>query len=57
MVLIIILAVVLLGVALMVFLGEKHGKPMDNQQQAKLSKIAAILVFVLLVVALIKQLV
>ena len=55
MVLLTILVVVLLGVALMVFFGEKHAKPMEPEQQAKLSKIARYLVFALIIVALIKQ--
>ncbi|MGJ8693686.1 MAG: hypothetical protein ACSHW0_14560 [Thalassotalea sp.] len=55
MVLLGILACVFLGVGLMVFFGEKHGKPMEAEQQAKLSKIAAVLVFVLIIVAIFKQ--
>ncbi|GLX84999.1 hypothetical protein tloyanaT_12510 [Thalassotalea loyana] len=54
MTLLIILACVFGGVALMVLLGEKYGKPMDEQQQGKYSKIIMILVFVLLIAAMIR---
>ena len=57
MVLLTILVVVLLGVAMMVFFGEKHAKPMEPEQQAKLSKVATYLVFTLIVVALIKAII
>lgn len=57
MVLLIILAVVFLGVGLMVFFGEKHAKPMEPEQSAKLSKIAMYAVFALLIIALLKALV
>lgn len=56
MVLLTILAVVLLGVALMVFFGEKHAKPMEPEQQAKLSKIARYAVFALIIIAIIREL-
>jgi hypothetical protein len=55
--LIIILGVLFLAVALMVTLLERYGKPMDEQQQSKYSKIIPILVFIMLAAALIKQLV
>ena len=55
--LIIILGVLFLAVALMVTLVERYGKPMDEQQQSKYSKIIPILVFIMLAAALIKQLV
>lgn len=55
MTLLVILAVVFGGVALMVILGEKFGKPMDNEQSAKYSKIATILVFVLIIGGIIKM--
>lgn len=55
MVLLVILVIVFLGVALMVFFGEKHAKPMEPEQSAKLSKIAMYAVFVLLIVALLRQ--
>lgn len=54
MVLLIILIVLFVAVALMVLLGEKFGKPMDNEQQRKYAKITQILVFVLLAAVLIK---
>ncbi|NQZ81704.1 MAG: hypothetical protein HRT52_11875 [Colwellia sp.] len=56
MTLLIILLVVFACIALMVYFGERFGKPMDNEQQAKYSKILPILVFVLLIAALIKAL-
>ena len=55
--LIIILGVLFLAVALMVTLLERYGKPMDEQQQSRYSKIIPILVFIMLAAALIKQLV
>jgi len=54
MALLIILAVLFLGVALMVFFGERYGKPMTNDEQTKYGKITRILVFALLAIALIK---
>ncbi len=54
MTLLIILACVFGGVALMVVLGEKFGKPLDKQEQSKYSKIIIVLVFVLLIASLIK---
>ena len=57
MTLLIILAVVFGGVALMVILGEKYGKPMEAQEQQKYSKWLVILVFIMLFAALINQLV
>ncbi|NQY33677.1 MAG: hypothetical protein HRT37_01650 [Alteromonadaceae bacterium] len=56
MVLLIILAVLFVGVGLMVVFGERYAKPMEPEQQAKFSRIAIILVFVLLVAAIIKNL-
>jgi uncharacterized membrane protein required for colicin V production len=56
MTLLIILLAVFAGIALMVILGEKFGKPMNNEEQAKYSKIIPILVFVLLIGSLIKML-
>ena len=55
MTLLIILLAVFACVALMVYLGERFGKPMDNEQQAKYSKILPILVFILLIGAVIKE--
>ncbi|MDO7086348.1 hypothetical protein WNY51_07975 [Pseudocolwellia sp. AS88] len=57
MALLIILAVIFAAVALMVVLGERFGKPMEQEQQAKLSKIAGIACFVLIIAVIIKQLV
>ncbi len=57
MALLIILAVIFAAVALMVVFGERFGKPMEQEQQAKLSKIAGIACFVLIIAVIIKQLV
>lgn len=54
MTLLIILACVFGGVALMVVLGEKFGKPLDKEEQGKYSKIIIVLVFILLIASLIK---
>ena len=54
MTLLIILGSVFLAVALMVILGERFAKPMDEEQQTKYSKILPILVFIMLFGALIK---
>jgi len=56
MTLLIILLIVFAAVALMVILGEKFGKPIDNEQQRKYGKIIPILVFVLLIGSMIKML-
>jgi len=56
MTLLIILACVFGGVALMVVLGEKFGKPLSNEEQGKYSKIIMVLVFVLLIAGMIKGL-
>lgn len=53
----IILAVLFSAVALMVILVERFAKPIDQQQQAKYSKILPILVFIMLVIALIKMII
>jgi amino acid permease len=55
MTLLIILACVFGAVALMVVLGERFGKPMAEEQQAKFSKITWILVFIILLAAIIKE--
>jgi len=55
MTLLIILASVFAVVALMVVLGERFGKPMSDEQQAKFAKTTWILVFVILLAAIIKQ--
>lgn len=54
MTLLIILASVFGVVALMVILGERFGKPMSDEQQAKFSKISWILVFVILLAAIVR---
>ena len=56
MTLLIILAVLFAGIALMVILGERFGKPMEVEQQQKYAKITRILVFVLLITAILKGL-
>jgi len=53
----IILGVLFLAIALMVTLLERFAKPMDEQKQAKYSKIIPILVFAMLITALIKEIV
>ena len=53
--LLIILDCVFGVVALMVVLGERFGKPMSNEQQAKFSKVSWVLVFMILVGAIIKE--
>tara|TARA_R110002050_G_scaffold191693_4_gene326493 strand:+ start:36 stop:209 length:174 start_codon:yes stop_codon:yes gene_type:complete len=57
MTLLIILACVFGVVALMVILGERFGKPMSEEQQAKFSKASWVLVFVLLLAAIVKELI
>ncbi len=56
MTLFIILACVFGAVALMVILGERFGKPMSDEQQAKFGKTSRILVFAILLAAIIKGL-
>jgi len=53
--LLIILASVFGVVALMVILGERFGKPMSDEQQAKFSKTTRILVFVILLAAIVRE--
>jgi amino acid permease len=55
MTLLIILASVFAVVALMVVVGERFGKPMSDEQQAKFSKITWVLVFILLLAAIVKE--
>ncbi|MBA6231849.1 MULTISPECIES: hypothetical protein [unclassified Colwellia] len=55
MTLIMILLAVFAGIALMVIFGERFGKPMGDEEQAKYSKIIPILVFILLIGSLIKM--
>lgn len=57
MTLIIILLAVFACVALMVFLGERFGKPMEEGQQSKYSKIIAILCGALIISALVREMV
>jgi hypothetical protein len=57
MTLMIILLGVFAGIALMVILGERFGKPLDNEEQAKYAKIIPILVFILIIGSLIKMLI
>lgn len=57
MTLLIILACVFAAVALMVVLGEKFGKPMDDEQQEKFSKTTWILVFIILLAAIVKEII
>lgn len=54
MTLLIILGIVFFVVALMVVLGERFGKPMEPEEQAKYAKWTRILVFALLFIAIIK---
>ncbi|WP_181902167.1 hypothetical protein [Thalassotalea euphylliae] len=55
MTLLIILALVFLSVAIMVVLGEKFGKPLDQPTQQKYSKILIVLVFASLFIAILKN--
>lgn len=55
MTLLVILLAVFAGIALMVILGERFGKPMEQGQQAKLSKIATIACFVLIISFIIRE--
>jgi hypothetical protein len=55
MTLLIILASVFGVVALMVVLGERFGKPMSDEQQAKFSKTTWILVFIILLAAIVRE--
>lgn len=54
MVLLVILAVLFIAIAIMVVVGEKHGKPLAPEQQQKYSKILVVLVFVLLIGGMIR---
>ncbi len=53
----ILLAVLFSAVALMVILLERFAKPINEQQQAKYSKILPVLVFIMLITALIKAII
>ena len=54
--LLIILAVLFVCLFLVVTLAERFGKPMDPEKQVKLSRIAMILIGVMLVARLLKEL-
>ncbi|KGJ97178.1 hypothetical protein [Thalassotalea sp. ND16A] len=56
MALLIILAAVFGGVGLMVFFGERYGKPLEQKDQQQYSKILVVLVFVLLIAAIVREL-
>ena len=55
MALLVILACIFAAVALMVILGERFAKPMDEKQQAKIGKYLPILIFIMLFAALFKE--
>ena len=55
MTLLIILVCIFGAVALMVILGERFGKPMSDKQQAKFSKTAWVLVFMILLAAIVRE--
>jgi amino acid permease len=57
MTLLIILACVFAAVALMVVLGERFGKPMSDEQQAKFSKTTWVLVFIILLAAIVREII
>lgn len=57
MTLLIILASVFGVVALMVILGERFGKSMSDEQQAKFSKTTWILVFLILLAAIVREMI
>ena len=54
--LLMILAVLFICLFLAVTLAERYGKPMDPEKQAKLSRIALILIGVMLVARLLREL-
>ncbi|SES71292.1 hypothetical protein [Thalassotalea agarivorans] len=54
MTLLIILGVLFAGLAIMVAVGEKHGKPMTDEQKQKFGKILPILMVIMLVSATFK---
>ena len=54
MTLLVILGLVFLAVILMVVLGERFGKTMEEQEQVKYSKWTRILVFALIIIAILK---
>ncbi|MCJ8321905.1 MAG: hypothetical protein MJK12_19880 [Colwellia sp.] len=56
MTLLYILFAVFVGVALMVIIGQKFGKPMSSEEQTKYAKIIPILVFILIIGAIVREL-
>ena len=52
-----ILVLLFIALFVVVKLTERHGKPLTHEQQGKLSKIAMVLIFVMLMAALIKGLI
>jgi len=56
MTLLYILFAVFVGVALMVIIGQKFGKPMSSEEQSKYAKITPILVFILIIGAIVREL-
>lgn len=56
MALLIILACVFAAVALMVILGQRFGKPMEQGQQRRFAKASWILVFLILIASIVKGL-
>lgn len=56
MTLIMILLAVFAGIALMVVLGERFGKPMTEKEQSSYGKIIPILVFIMLISAVLNLL-
>ncbi|WP_172807328.1 hypothetical protein [Endozoicomonas ascidiicola] len=50
-----ILVILFISLFVVVKLTEKHGKPMTAEQQSKLSRIAMVLIFVMIVAGLIKS--
>lgn len=52
-----LLVFVFAGVAIMIFIGERFGKPMTDVQQSKFSKTTRYLVFILIIAGIIKALV
>jgi uncharacterized membrane protein required for colicin V production len=56
MTLLYILVAVFVGVALMVVVGQKFGKKMTDEEQAKYAKLIPILVFILIIGAIVRAL-
>ncbi|AMO55270.1 hypothetical protein [Endozoicomonas montiporae] len=51
-----ILMLLFATLAVIVMVTEKYGKPMDNEKQAKWSKIIMVLVFALILIRILKEL-